>query len=221
MKYIDDETKVTKWYTKNLFYVCTIFIILVNIFAFGVGGSDWAPHRGDSEWNSVLNFKNLVACFLNNYEHSNWQHCLLNSLCFLIAGSYVERKIGTVNLFVLTLTLSFFCGCATNANSRGESHGFSGVNYGIYAYIIIDYIFMFVYKKQTTTNVLYGAILLALIYLATCFCGGTSTFTFTLYPYDLITNMGHYTSFLTAAILSLLLQFVKWQTVRETPIKKK
>jgi membrane associated rhomboid family serine protease len=212
MKYIDDESKKLKWYNRNVVYVGTLCIVFINIFAFWFGGNDWAPNYVWSDWKSILNFQNLIACFLSAYEHSNLQHCLLNSLCFLIAGCYVERKIGTVNLLVLTFAITFFCGCAVNANSNPNNHGFSGVNYGIYAYIIVDYIFMFVYKKQTKINVIYGAIILTLIYVAACFCGGTSNFAFAPYPYDLIANKGHYTSFAAGAILFLLLQFVKFQT---------
>lgn len=215
MKYIDDEAKNIKWFNKNIFYACTLFILLINIFAFLFGGSDWAPERDISEWADVLNFKNFVACFLSAFEHANLQHCLLNCVCFFIAGSYVERKIGTVNLLVLVFTLALFCGCATDANYRGLSHGFSGVNYGIYAYIIVEYIFAFIDKKQTKVNIIYGAIILVLIYLATCFCGGTSSFAFKWYPYDLITNLGHYTSFFTGVIVTLLLRFVKWKTLKE------
>lgn len=213
MKYIDDETKQIKWYNKNIFYVATLFIVISNILAYCFGGSNWAPEYVGSTWADILNFNNLVACFLSAFEHSNLQHCLLNCLCFLIAGSYVERKIGTVNLLVLAFTLTFFCECVIDANHIGGSHGFSGVNYGMYAYIIIDYIFAFINKKQTKANIIYGAVILALIYTACCFCGGTSAFEFALYPYDLLTNMGHYTSFLTGGIMTLLLQFVKWQAV--------
>ena len=93
----------------------------------------------------------------------------------------------------------------------GRSKGFSGVNYAFYAYIIIDYVIMFIKKEQTKLCTIYGAIMLALIYLAACFSGGTTAFTFEIYPYDLITNMGHYTSFLMGAILTLLINFIKWQ----------
>ena len=214
MKYIDDENKKVKWYNKNIFYVCTLFIVFSNIFAFCFG-SDWTPDFVYSKWTDSLNFKNLVACFFGAFEHSNLQHCLLNSLCFLIAGTYIERKIGTVNLLILVLSLIFFSTCSVSANYSGGFHGFSGVNYSIYAYVIIDYIFMFIDKKQNKANIIYGAIMLVLIYVASCFCGGTASFQFKWYPYDLITNMGHYTSFLTGTIITLLLQFVKRTTIAE------
>lgn len=212
MKFIDCENKDLKWFNRNLFYVGTVIVVLINVLAFVLGGSSWAIEYVSSRWTDVLNFNNLIACFLSAFEHSNLQHCLLNSLCFLIAGTYVERKIGTINLLVLVFTFALFCECAVDANHSGGSVGFSGVNYAFYAYIIIDYVFGFINKKQTKINVIYGAIILALIYLACCFCGGTHAFAFKIYPYDLINNMGHYTSFLTGAILTLLLQFIKWQT---------
>lgn len=221
MKYVDDETKEIKWYNANICYSGTLIIVLINVLAFLWGGNDWVPHYVKSSWADVLDFNNIVVCFLSSFEHSNWQHCLLNCLCFLIAGSYVERKIGTVNLLLLTLVLAFYCECVVDANDRdGDgSHGFSGVNYGIYAYIIIDYIFTFIRKKQTKINIIYGAIVLGLIYLACCFCGGTSSFEFALYPYDLMTNMGHYSSFLAGLVLTLIIEIVKIQTLEQTKQK--
>ena len=216
MRYIDLENKKLRWYNRNLFYTGTAFVIIINVLAYLIGGSRWELGYVTSKWTDVLRFDNLVACFLSAFKHSNLQHCLLNSLCFLVAGTYVERKIGTVNILVLVASFAFFCGCAVAANHSGTSVGFSGVNYAFYAYIIIDYVFMFIDKKQTKANTIYGAIVLALIYLSTCFCGGTSSFSFKIYPYDLITNMGHYTSFLTGGILMLLLQFVKKQADKKT-----
>ena len=206
--------KNTKWHNKNLFYIGTIFVIALNVFLFFYNGNNWKIEYVYSKWTDVLNFHNLIFCFFSAFKHSNLQHCLLNCLCFLIAGTYVERKVGTLNLLVLVFSFAFFCECVVDANNRGSSVGFSGVNYAFYAYIIIDYIFMFVNKRQTKVYIIYGAIVLFLIYVATCFCGGTSSFSFKIYPYDLLNNMGHYTSFLTGAILTLLLQFVKWQTAK-------
>ena len=80
MKYIDDEAKNIKWFNKNIFYACTLFILLINIFAFLFGGSDWAPERDISEWADVLNFKNLVACFLSAFESWSGQDVPLRHL---------------------------------------------------------------------------------------------------------------------------------------------
>ena len=211
MKYVDLENKKLRWYNRNLFYIGTFLVIIINILVFLIGKNNWKIGYINSNWTDILNFNNLFAQFVSAFKHYNLQHCLLNCLCFLVAGTYVERKIGSVNLLVLVVSFAFFGESAVGANHSGTSWGFSGVNYAFYAYIIVDYIFMFVFRKQSKVSVIYGAIVLALIYLATCFCGGTSTFSFKIYPYDLLNNMGHYTSFLTGIILTLLLQFIKWQ----------
>lgn len=215
MKWIDDEGKSLKWYNRNIFYVGTLFVVLFLVLAYALGKGGWVSDYDGSSWTAILSFQNVTVCFLSAFEHSNWQHCLLNALCFLIAGTYMERKIGTVNLLALTFALAFFCECAVDANGGRGSHGFSGVNYGMYAYIIVDYLFLFLRKKQNRVSIIYGAIILALIYLACCFCGGTEKIAFQWYPHDLISNKGHYTSFLTGGIMALLVQFIAWQSVKE------
>ena len=83
MKYVDDETKEIKWYNANICYSGTLIIVLINVLAFLWGGNDWVPHYVKSSWADVLDFNNIVVCFLSSFEHSNWQHCLLNCLCFI------------------------------------------------------------------------------------------------------------------------------------------
>ena len=51
-----------------------------------------------------------------------------------------------------------------------------------------------------------GGIVIALIYFAMCFSGGTSTVSFAPYPYDLLHNLGHGTGFFTGTIVALLVQ---------------
>lgn len=214
MKFIDVKNKKLYWYNRNLFYLGTILVVLINIYAFLYNDNSWQIKYVYSNWKDVLNFDNLITCFLSAFKHSNMQHCLLNSLCFLIAASYVERKIGSVNLLLLVFVFALFGEVAVDANYRGVSVGFSGVNFAFYAYIIIDFIFMFVFKKQTLVCVIYGVIVISLIYLACCFCGGTNTISFAIYPYDLITNMGHYTSFVMGCVLTLVINVVKWQVLK-------
>ena len=59
------------------------------------------------------------------------------------------------------------------------------------------------------TNTIVGAIILALIYLAMCFNGGVASFSFEWYPYDLMHNMGHYSSFLIGFVLALIVQITR------------
>ena len=92
-------------------------------------------------------------------------------------------------------------------------HGASGLVYSCYAYVLIDYLFVFMQKdKRNKTNVIFGAIMLILIYFAMCFNGGTQTFGFEWYPYDLMYNAGHYYSFVAGAIVSLMIQISQFGT---------
>lgn len=89
-------------------------------------------------------------------------------LCFLIAGSYMERKQGTLLFFVFMITLSFFTAFASCTNDSLDWRGFSCANYGLYSYILIDYLFVLLQKhKRTRSNIIAGAVMLGLIYFAT------------------------------------------------------
>lgn len=88
-------------------------------------------------------------------------------LCFLIAGSYMERKQGTLLFFVFMITLSFFTAFASCTNDSLDWRGFSCANYGLYSYILIDYLFVLLQKhKRTRSNIIAGAVMLGLIYFA-------------------------------------------------------
>ena len=194
----------------NFFFLGTIFVIIVNcLFYFVV---DEFPVFGNkNNWDSVLDFSNLFAHFFSAFTHFNAQHVLLNSLCFFIAGGYVERKRGTLGLLVLVFIFAFFGECVTAANNHAGNggYGFSGVNYCFYAYIIVDFIFSFKEIKSIKSEMIVSIVVLCLIYIACCFCGGTAKFAFKIYPYDLINNLGHYSGFLTGLVLSLILKLCR------------
>lgn len=215
MNIFNDKEKTLNWWNKNYFFVGTIAIVLLNIILFAGLGNDWASNPQSQISYSVLNFDNIVSNFLNCFEHSNWQHCLLNMLCFLIIGTYIERKKGTGNLFCLVLLFAIIGKSMSVANSLGGAHGFSGINYALYAFILIDYIFYIIKGKKSKINIIYGAIIIALIYVAMCYSGGTTGFAFCWYPYDLINNMGHYTGYLAGLIISLVINICKLQTKLE------
>lgn len=97
----------------------------------------------------------------------------------------------------------FFTGFASSANDISlRWHGFSGANYGLYGYIIIEYVFMLLQsRKRDKVNVVLGAVILCLIYLAMCFNGGTVSIGFEWYPYDLLHNLGHASGFFAGIVL--------------------
>ena len=222
MKYIDDDSKKLYWWNRNYFFVGTILIVLINIVIYAFEDSGWGyPRVGNGylmgSWYTVLDFDNLVQSFLNGFSHSNWQHVLLNMLCFLICGAWLERRKGSICIVLMVLVMNAVTGAFISGNHLNVNyHGYSGVNYGFYAYAIIDYCFLFTCKQsRTKINIISGAILLGLIYFAACFSGGTAKVTFEWYPYDFMHNMGHYSSFLGGAILGLTVQLAKLVAVKE------
>ena len=58
-------------------------------------------------------------------------------------------------------------------------------------------------EKRNLFNIVFGAVVLALIYFAMCFCGGTSRVTFEWYPYDLLHNLGHASGFITGLVFGV------------------
>ena len=213
MKFIDDKSKNVKWWNRNYFYAGTIIIIAINIMLFAFAGNDWesiVPIDNEGHWEDVFYFDVVLRAFLNSFSHANWQHVLLNMLCFAGVGFYLERKTGSFGILFLVIISAFFSSIAVSANDLGVYwHGFSGVNYFLYAYSLIDYIFSFQKSKRNRTNIILGGIILALIYLAMCFNGGTSEFGFEWYPYDLMHNLGHYTSFLAGLIFGITIKLIQ------------
>ena len=209
MKFIDSPKKRLAWYSRNYFYIATVAVVVTNIALYACLGNSWtsAFGNGSVRWERSFDFQRIWRCFLNNFSHGTWQHALLNMLCFFIAGLYLERKTGSLGLSGLVLSLAVLQGCVCAA-AKGDLgfYGFSGVNYALYAYIVIDYLFSFTKSRRNKTDLIFGGIVLALIYLAMCFSGGTATVSFKPYPYDLLHNLGHGTGFFCGAIVALLVQ---------------
>ena len=203
--FLNDDKKSIKWYSRNYFFAVTFTIVIINFIVFFTYGS---PPGGviykQPEWNS-FSITNLLIAMSHCYMHLGSQHCALNMLCFFVAGIYLERKTGSLRLLALVIVMTAFTAFATAANYISlRAIGFSGVNYGIYGFIITDYLFMlFEREKRSMFNIISGAIVLALIYFAMCFNGGTSTVSFVPYPYDLTHNIGHASGFVVGLLVGL------------------
>ena len=211
MKFFDDKSKKTKWWNRNYFYFGTIIVVVTNILLFHfLGGNFQSCIKIDNNghWGEGFYFLPTLRAFLNAFSHSNWQHVLLNMLCFAGAGFYAERKTGTLGLLGLVVIGAYFSGIAVTTNDLSiHYHGFSGVLYFFYAYVIVDYIFSFRTNRRNKTNIILGAIILCLMYLAMCFNDATSGIPFTWYPWDLLNNLGHGSSFVVGLVLALIIQF--------------
>lgn len=219
---LDDKNKRLKWWNRNWFFAATVAVIVVNLLiyffandwqdkAFEVN-SGWYGHV--NHWTDVFYFTPTWNSFFSSFSHANLQHVCLNMLCFLIAGAYIERKYGSISLFLTVIIAAYLSAVAINSNALStNSHGFSGVNYFLYAYIIVDYIFYFIKnEKRNKVTTIFGAVVIALIYLASCFNGETEAFSFTWYPYDLSHNIGHYSSFLIGFVFTLVIKLVQLKT---------
>ena len=218
MKFFDDKCKRTKWYNKNYFFVGTLIIIAINIILYWQYGNDFNNYIGGEHiWYDKFVFDNFFRAILNAFEHANWQHVLLNMLCFLFCGLYIERKTGTFSYLLLMAGLVAISSCFVVTFSISLNwHGASGLVYICYAYILVDYIFSFQKHRRNKLNIIMGAIILALIYLAMCYNGGTDSFGFEWYPYDLMYNAGHYSSFVAGIIVTVMLNLAKLKDRRES-----
>ena len=221
MKFFDDKNKKLTWWNRNYFYVGTIVIILINVFLFLVLGNSWEDGIISVDqfghWGDPFYLNSTIASFLNAFSHANLQHVLLNMLCFSVCGIYLERKTGTFGIFGLVIFSAFISGIAVTCNDLSVSwHGFSGVNYFLYAYIIFDFLFCLKKEKKNKSNIILGSIVLLFIYVAMCFSEGVSGFGFKIYPYDLIYNMGHYSSFLIGCVMALFKNIVEITAEKST-----
>lgn len=218
MKIIDDESKKLHWWNRNYFFAGTVFVVLLNIIIYAADPQhSWFYNWQAWKNGAPLSCSNLAKLFVGSFLHLNWQHCLLNMLCFLICGAWLERRKGTLPLLGLVFVLAWISAAFLGGNKLTTSGvGYSGVNYAFYAYAIIDYCFLFLRKStRTKFNIISGAVLIALIYFAACFAGGTRSVTFQWYPYDFMNNIAHYSGFLGGAILAVTIQLVKLIAVKQ------
>ncbi|MDE6200805.1 MAG: rhomboid family intramembrane serine protease [Clostridiales bacterium] len=204
---INNNRKDLKWWQHNWVFATTVFFVLLCIIIHSTQGDLGIDIDFNNHWHDCLYFKGLLRVFLSSFFHANWQHVLLNMLCFFICGIYLERKIGSIYFLLLILAFSLFGNSAVSANHGSLwFRGFSGVNYAIYAYILVDYLFCVIPKtKRNKLNIIYGGVMLGLIYFAACFNGGTQKVSFSWYPYDAMHNLAHYTSYFAGLIIATVL----------------
>lgn len=210
MKVIDNQTKKLTAFNRNYFFIVTVLVTATCITLHACLGSSWSirirPYELDQLGFEVLKGSTLLYTFLNSFAHANWQHCLLNMLCFFICGCWLERKEGSLKFLILLLLIIFITSRAITAVWGEVWVGYSGVNYGLYAYTIVDFLFSLRKSKRDKFNLIGGYVMMALIYFAMCFNGGTSSVSFEWYPFDLIYNGGHHVSFIVILPVALLIQ---------------
>ena len=104
---LNDGCKCTTWRNANYCFAVTVAIVSLNIILYAVCGSDTGDFSVRPDWGS-FSVNNLFQALVNSYTHSNWQHTLLNMLCFLFAGIYLERKKGSLPFLLFMALMSLF-----------------------------------------------------------------------------------------------------------------
>lgn len=213
MKIIDDKNKKLTIFTRNYFFIATLLVVAINIFLFAFLGSKWETTLFN-ENRSTYNFMNAL---FGSLSHADWEHVLLNMLCFFVCGLYLERKIGSIKFFILVFIICFISRMAIVTISLSVSgHGFSSANYAIYGIVIVNYfsalVKSFVKKEKNLFNNIFGAIVIGLMILAFCYEGGNS-FPFTYYPKDLLRSV-HWPGFVVGLMFGVILQ-IDWKNRKQ------
>ena len=210
MKFFDDKMKNVRWWNRNFFFLATILIIGINFALFYFMGVEWSGRPELIAWDEMFNFSNLINNFFSVFDHFNFNHLLLNMICFFVVGIFFERKYGSVNLILMTLLFAIVGKNMVGANHFGGwSIGFSIVNYAFYGFILIDFIFMFRRETRSVPNIIWGIFMIIFMYVSMAYNGGTIypvDLKLSIYPVDLMYNLGHYTALLAGVILGLTLK---------------
>ena len=217
MKFFDDKSKiVTKW-NRNYFYVGTIFLIAVNFIIFFVLKQDLHNiYNSSAAWGDFAPINILNAMF-GAITHWDFDHVLGNMINLAVISIYLERKLGTFKYLYLNIILMFLC-VGLTSHVRGDINhaGYSGVNFALYAFIIIDFIFSLKKDKRNLTNIILGVIVILYAYIFSMSWGGGGFIDVASYPYNLIHNMAHYTGFFVGILVGLFYQIVSYKPKNKT-----
>ena len=165
MKFFDDKSKNLKWCNRNYFFIGTILFIALNIILFvTLGNFFFFLHQRLESIEGSNFFTSCYKLFLHfcvNFTHSSWEHVLQNMLGFSFCLMYMERKLGTINLYGMLFALTLFC----SLPYWSETYTFTGsseVWFACFGYVTIDYLFSFRNGYRNKTNVIFGTIVVFL-----------------------------------------------------------
>lgn len=211
MKFIDYDKKELHWWNKNYFWVISILYIILNISIHAIfNGNNILWPWVETRWSIFNGIKDLMVSFANLYTHGDWGHVLANMVAFSIASFYLERKIGSLYFFALLQVMSIFASSMTSMYASFYWAGSSVLYYGVWGYVVIDYLFSL--KDKNKTNNIIGLISIICIYIGCCLT--PNIVGSTLEPINLIYNAGHYYGFIVGLIVSTLVNIVKLETKR-------
>jgi len=130
---------------KNYFFLSTAAIALTIILLYAIGGNSWqevisVPYAVTG----APEPSRLIRTFLNAFSSYNAAALTLSVLGFLICGLFLERRLGSINFFVLVILMTFFTSTATAVSLLHENwQGFIIVVYGLLAFIVLDFLRLF------------------------------------------------------------------------------
>lgn len=208
MQFVNYEKKELHWWNKNYFWLVTIVYIVLNISIHAIfKGNNILWQWSETKWSIFNGIRDLMISFANLYTHGDWGHVLGNMVAFFVASFYLERKIGSFNFLCLLQVLSIFSSSMTSMYASLFWAGSSVLYYGVWAYLIID--FLFSLKEKNKINNIIGIISIVCIYIG--FCLTPDIITTTLEPVNLLYNAGHYYGFIVGLIVAILVNVIKLQ----------
>ena len=215
MKFVDGKKKKLRWYNRNFFWIVTIFYIAINIGIYAIfKGRNVieVAFSKSSNFNSIV-IEEFLISLGNVYSHVDWEHVLLNMLSISFCLFYLERKIGSVNLIMLLLGLSFLAALPTVYH---HSIGNSNVWFACFGYVLIDFIFSFRKSNRNITNIIIGVIVLVLEFVRCGFYdiigGGIG---WGIVPYQLIYHHSHFLGFIIGVVVAFTIHITKIQDCKK------
>ena len=219
MNFFNDRTKKINWWNRNYLFIGTFIIIAVILCLYGTGVDRHIGNPEDYDWYGFANLSNFFQNFVNCFFHLDWPHVIFNSVSIFICGLYTERKIGSIPMLLLTLLLAIFASAFIGSNNLSTNWvGLSSVIYAFYGFIFIEYLFSLKKERRSKFNIIFGIVILALIWFLMCLNTTTGTW-FSVGPYnvgmswiphELLYNGAHYTGFLAGVITCFLFEINKF-----------
>lgn len=215
MKFVDIENKKTSRLNRNYFWAVTIIYVILNISIFAIlGNNNILWQYEENKWNVFNGMKDLFISIGNLYTHNDWGHVLRNMLAFSISGFYIERKMGSLNFLGLILLMSIISSPMVSMYVGLRWAGSSVIYFGMWGYVIVDYLFSLGKNTKSKANLIIGGISIFCNYI-----GSTLKETIIgsnpLIPIHLIYNAGHYFGFIVGVLLALVISLTRLQTKRQ------
>lgn len=206
MRFVDDSKKQLNWWNRNYFFIGTIIYVVLNLmFYMFFIRSNYNLSFYNNFWQTLLTYSQDV------HIHNSWSHVLHNMLGYSVCAFYIERKMGSLNFILLNIYITIICAFMQS--------GCSVVWFFMLGYVFIDFLFSFHKHKRNITNIIVGAIVLALEYFRCCFYdmpdGGIGL---KALPTQLIDNSAHLKGFIIGFITCLIVQIAQLSIInRYTP----